>query len=153
MYQDLFLPVVFELNLGSDQAWFTSEWKLLIHEILQRYINLLIEKENCMIGHVKALAMISEHDYIKFSCSNDAGQIDTQHQGKSKKVSSVNVIINSLVANICETDSYQMLKLVCQTFEKSETIDIRVEIKKNLSQRHEHHHDGSDCPICNGHHR
>ncbi|MDI3537576.1 MAG: hypothetical protein PWP16_1607 [Eubacteriaceae bacterium] len=156
MYQDIFLPIVFELSLSSDQRCLTSEWKKLIHELLQVYLKQFCNDDLYIIGHVKALAVLGKQDYIKFSCSNNSGNIDIQDHGCQEGISEVDVTINSLVANICESESRQMMEKACQALKNSKEIsNLKIDIKKNSKPKQKHHHfhnsKVSDCPICNSH--
>lgn len=154
MYQDLFLPVVFELGLSSDQPSPVLEWKQVIFELLQHYIKQLCEDDKHLIGHVKALAVIDEQDYLKYSCTNNSGNIDIQHQGSKRACSDVSITINSLVAEIGEPESRQTLEQACHWLKSRKELNhLKIKLKHEESQMNDHHHaHGEDCPICSGHH-
>lgn len=155
MYQDEFLPVVFTVRLSSNQALPVEKWRSRIYDVLHVYVDQICKNEDRMIGHIKALAQIDEHDFIKYSCVSNANAINSKFHGEHREIFKINMIVNSLVSNISESESRLFLERSCRSLEKRDAV-IRIEIEKaqELPEKHHHHHhgDGDDCPICSGHH-
>ncbi|PKM60000.1 MAG: hypothetical protein CVU99_10425 [Firmicutes bacterium HGW-Firmicutes-4] len=154
MYQEEFLPVVFNVRFSSDQDLPVSKWRSRIQDVLHVYVDQICKSDERMIGHIKALAQINDHDFIKYSCINGSDAINSKFYGFHQDVSKINVIINSLVSNISENESRILLERSCQSLEKRGfDIKIEIETKINSADSHHHHHrDSETCPICNGHH-
>lgn len=155
MYQEEFLPVVFNIRLLSQQALPVEKWRSRIHDVLYLYVDQICKNEDRVIGHIKALAQINEKDFIKYSCISDSNAINSNFHGNHQDLFDINVIINSLVSNISENESRFFLERSCMAMVKQDS-GIKILINKNQNEpdRHHHHHhgDGDDCPICNGHH-
>ena len=152
MYQEEFLPIVFNVGFSSNQAWPVEKWRSRIHDVLHLYVDQICENDDRMIGHIKALAQINEQGFIKYSCISNSNAINSKLYGKHQDLFKINVIINSLVSNISENESQVFLERSCQAIVKQDS-GIKVLINKNQNQPdNHHHHHGDDCPICNGHH-
>lgn len=154
MYQEEFLPVVFNVRFSSNQALPVEKWRSRIHDVLHLYVDQICINDDRVIGHIKALAQIDEKDFIKYSCISDSNAINSNFHGNHQDLFDINVIINSLVSNISENESRVFLERSCLAMVKQDS-GIKILINKNQNQpdRHHHHHgDGDDCPICNGHH-
>ena len=59
MYQEEFLPIVFNVGFSSNQAWPVEKWRSRIHDVLHLYVDQICENDDRMIGHIKALAQIN----------------------------------------------------------------------------------------------
>lgn len=153
MYQEEFLPIVFNVRFSSNQALSVEKWRSRIHDVLHLYVDQICENDDRMIGHIKALAQINEQDFIKYSCISNSNAINSKFYGNHQDLFKINVIINSLVSNISENESRVFLERSCQAIVKQDS-EIKILINKNQNQpdNHHHHGDGDDCPICNGHH-
>jgi len=152
MYQEEFLPIVFNVRFSSNQALPVEKWRSRIHDVLHLYVDQICENDDRMIGHIKALAQINEQGFIKYSCISDSNAINSKLYGNHQDLFKINVIINSLVSNISENESQVFLERSCQAIVKQDS-EIKILINKNQNQPDNHHHgDGDDCPICNGHH-
>lgn len=152
MYQEEFLPIVFNVRFSSNQAWPVEKWRSRIHDVLHLYVDQICENDDRMIGHIKALAQINEQGFIKYSCISNSNAINSKLYDKHQDLFKINVIINSLVSNISENESQVFLERSCQAIVKQDS-GIKVLINKNQNQPgNHHHHHGDDCPICNGHH-
>ncbi|WP_026393792.1 hypothetical protein [Acetobacterium malicum] len=153
MYQEEFLPVVFNIRFSSNQALPVEKWRSRIQDVLHLYVNQICKDDNRMIGHIKALAQIDEKDFIKFSCVGNSNAINSNFHGNHQDLFDINVIINSLVSNISEKESHVFLERSCQTMIKRDSeIKIQINAKHDRQSNHHHHGDGNDCPICHGHH-
>ncbi|AFA49051.1 hypothetical protein [Acetobacterium woodii] len=154
MYQEEFLPVVFNVQFTSAQALPVERWRSRIEEVLHVYIDQILKDEERLIGHIKALAQINETDFIKYSCISDANGINSNFQGKYQEVSKISMIVNSLVSNISESESRIYWERSCKILKKRDSdISIQIEKKDNPLEGHHHHHENDEeCPICNGHH-
>ncbi|MDK2942210.1 MAG: hypothetical protein PWP56_1723 [Acetobacterium sp.] len=155
MYQDEFLPVVFNVRLSSNQALPVEKWRSRIYDVLHLYVDQICKNEEHMIGHIKALAQIDEHDFIKYSCVSSNNVINSKFHGEHKEVFNINMIVNSLVSNISEDESRVFLERSCRSLEKRDSIiSIAIENtqERPVSHHHHDHGDGDDCPICNSHH-
>lgn len=154
MYQEEFLPVVFNVQFTSNQALPVEKWRSRIYDVLHVYVDQISKDEDRLIGHIKALAQINEKDFIKYSCISNANGINSKFQGKHQDVSKINMIVNSLVSNISENESRIFLERSCKTLEKRDSvISIEIEKSHNPVEPHHHHHENSEeCPICNDHH-
>ncbi|PKM48673.1 MAG: hypothetical protein CVV01_02320 [Firmicutes bacterium HGW-Firmicutes-6] len=154
MYQEEFLPVVFNVRFSSNQALPVEKWRSRIHDVLHLYVDQICINDDRVIGHIKALAQVDETDFIKYSCISNSNAINSKFHGNHQDIFDINVIINSLVSNISENESRVFLERSCQAMVKQDS-GIKVLINKTQNQldsHHHHHGDGDDCPICNGHH-
>ncbi|MBC3887750.1 hypothetical protein GH810_05450 [Acetobacterium paludosum] len=154
MYQEEFLPVVFKVELRSEQCLSVEKWQKLINTILRSYVDDISKNEECLIGHIKALAEIDKANFIKYSCINDLNHINSEVHCKQNNINKINMIINSLVSNISENESCQFLEKSCLLAEKAGD-QINIEIVKNekITIKKTHHHKENEvCPICGEHH-
>lgn len=152
MYQEEFLPVVFNVRFSSQQALPIEKWQSRIRDVLHLYIDQICTNEDRIIGHIKALAQIDENDFIKYSCISNANAINSKFYGEHQDVLKIDMIINSLVSNITECESRIFLERSCRSLEKGDAaVNIKIDAPEHLMDRH-HHKDGEDCPSCNGHH-
>jgi hypothetical protein len=153
MYQEEFLPVVFNIRFSSNQALPVEKWRSRIQDVLHLYVDQICKNDNRVIGHIKALAQIDEKDFIKFSCISNSNTINSKFHGNHQDLFDINVIINSLVSNISEKESHVFFERSCQSMIKRDSeIKIQINAKHDRQSNHHHHGDGNDCPICNGHH-
>lgn len=152
MYQEEFIPVVFNVRFSSNHALPVEKWRSWIHDVLHIYVDQICKNDDRVIGHIKALAQINEKDFIKYSCISHSNAINSKFHGIHQDIFVINVIINSLVSNISENESRVFLDQSCQTIVKRDS-EIKIIITENMKSPDSHHHEsGDDCPICNGHH-
>lgn len=154
MYQNEFIPVAFKINFKSEKLLPVEKWQELIGELLKQYVNFISEKNDCFIGHIKALGEMTEVSFIKFSCVNALAGVNSEFHGECQNTDEVTMVINSLVTNM---DGLKSRKLLNQAFllidTKKENITMEMENEKSEPLKEHHNHENDElCPVCNEHH-
>ncbi|KNZ42094.1 hypothetical protein [Acetobacterium bakii] len=155
MYQKDFIPIVLKVKFKSEEPIAIEKWKQLIGDLFLGYAQRITEKGDCFIGHIKALADISEFSYIKFSCINALAGVNSEFHGELQSNCKINMVINSLVTNMSNHESRKLLNQSwLLTINQEENIKMQIEDETpDTLEEHHHHHENEPCPICeNKHH-
>ncbi|WP_195267606.1 hypothetical protein [Eubacterium sp. 1001713B170207_170306_E7] len=154
MYQNDFIPAVFQVQFQSDAPMTPEEWEEMIGSLMGVYARRISEKEGTFIGHIKGLAELSDTAFIKFSCVNALTGVHHEYTGGQEASRQVKMIINSLVSGISAEESRKCLNLSWLLVEKdySQVVMRVTEAFTEEASGHHHHDDGEACPICHDHH-
>ncbi len=155
MYQKDFIPVALIVKMKSGKSLPVEKWQQLIEDLFLVYAESVTKKDGCIIGHIKALAEVSEVSYIKFSCVNALIGVNSEFHGKPQNINEINMVINSLVTNMDILESRELLSqswLV--TINPEENIIMQVEDETSNSRGEHHHHKKNEpYPIGETHHQ
>jgi len=154
MYQKDFIPVAFRVKFKSEDPLPVEKWQTLIEELLENYAHQIAKKDDCIIGHIKALAEINEFSYLKFSCVNVLAGVNSEFHGNDQYVDKINMVVNSLVMNLAMIESRNLLNqswIFVLKQEGSIRMQIEEEALKPLAEHH-HYEGNEDCPICKEQH-
>lgn len=152
MYQNEFIPAVFQVHFQADAPMTPEEWEEMIGSLMGVYAKRISEKENTFIGHIKGLAELSETAFIKFSCVNALIGVQHEYTGPSDAADQVKMVVNSLVSGIDAGESRKLLNLSWLFVEKDYSQVVMRVTGAATEEGHDHHHDDGVCPICHGHH-
>lgn len=131
-------PITFIIKLNLSEKSSIARWGEIINYYLEFYAKKLCENQNVYIGHIKALSIPKEKEYIKYSKFKEDIPAQISVMGESF-YDSISLTVNSLVYGVTEKNSINALELVANKMIREFLIETKFTIGKS-DKNHEHPH-------------
>ena len=138
MHQDHFQPVTFSIRLILSDKTAVKRWADIVGYYLSQYAGELCQGPKVYIGHIKALAIISEKEHIKFSKFKCDIPAEVVSAGESS-YETISLNLNSLVYGVTEEAAVKALDRVSEKMKKEFLLESIFKLEKAAHGRHEHH--------------
>ncbi|NTW71520.1 MAG: hypothetical protein HGA49_04685 [Eubacteriaceae bacterium] len=144
MYQNEFNPVTFILKLKLPEFTYLNRWTDITSYIIEKYAQELAMESEVYIGHIKAIFIGNEKDYIKLSIYKKDIPVNSEYSGEGE-YQEIELIINSIVHGVDAETSIKILEKICQECKKQFLIDYDIKLEEHNSHGqhdddHKQHH-------------
>lgn len=138
MHQEHFQPVTFSIRLILADKAAVKRWADMVGYYLSQYAGELCQGPKVYIGHIKAIAVLSEKEYIKFSKFKCDIPAEVVSAGESS-YETLSLTLNSLVYGVTEEDAVKALGRISEKMKKEFLLESTFKLEKAAHGRHEHH--------------
>lgn len=136
MYQNEFNPVTFILKLKLTDYAYLRRWADITGYVIEKYSQELAMAKEVYIGHIKAIFIGSEKDYIRLSVYKKDIPVNSEYAGEGE-YQEIELIINSIVHGVDIETSIRTLEKICLECKKQFLIDY--DIKHEMHNSHGQH--------------
>lgn len=149
MHQDHFQPVAFSIRLILQDKASVKRWADIVSYYLAQYSGELCQRPKVYIGHIKAISILSEKEYIKFSKFKCDIPAEVVSAGESS-YENISLTLNSLVYGVAEEDAVKALGRVSEKMKREFLLESTFSLERapqsqnghqhQQRQQHDHHH-------------
>ncbi|MFZ7121121.1 MAG: hypothetical protein ACOWWH_09245 [Eubacteriaceae bacterium] len=136
MYQSEFNPVSFEIQISLIDETSIGRWAEILKYFMTIYAKSISKKEKSYIGHIKAISIIDNDNYIKLSIYRSDIPAELDKNGNSSTKTLI-VSINSFVYGVDYNETITTFKEICKKMKKEFLLTITFKAN-NIIHHHNH---------------
>ncbi len=139
MHQIVFSPVTFQIQLSLPENSVIQRWGDILNYYFSLYAKELCNRPDVYIGHIKAIAILQDQEYIRYSKFKLDIAADLLIKGQSL-YKTIAITVNSLVYGVTEEDSLRTMKYVAEKLEREFLLETTFIMERSGRTPHQNKH-------------